>query len=123
MLVVEKLPAPPMRHGAPAAGAERPPAAPPPAPVAVLDGDVLVLRLGGPAQVAAKPAALPAPAPPAPAAPPRPAGTPAVPDRDTYVVQPGDTLSDIARRELGSAQLADQLARLNKLTNPGAIRA
>ena len=120
MLVVEKLPAPPMRHGAPAAPAERPPAAPPPAPVAVLDSDVLVLRLGGPAQVVARPAAQPAPAP---AAPTKPSGLPAIPDRDTYVVQPGDTLSDIARRELGSAQLADQLARLNKLANPGAIRA
>jgi nucleoid-associated protein YgaU len=123
MLVVEKLPAPAMRHGAPAAATERPPAAPPPAPVAVLDSDVLVLRLGGPAQVAAKPATQQVPAPPAPAAPSKPSGLPAIPDRDTYVVQPGDTLSDIARRELGSAQLADQLARLNKLANPGAIRA
>jgi nucleoid-associated protein YgaU len=91
--------------------------------VAVLDGDVLVLRLGGPAQLAARPAAPRTETPAAPVAPPKKTGLPAIPDRDTYVVQPGDTLSDIARRELGSAQLADQLARLNKLADPGAIRA
>jgi nucleoid-associated protein YgaU len=123
MLVVERLPAPPIRHGAPGPAAERPPAAPPPAPVAVLDGDVLVLRLGGPAQLAARPAAPRTETPAAPVPPPKKTGLPAIPDRDTYVVQPGDTLSDIARRELGSAQLADQLARLNKLADPGAIRA
>ena len=124
MLVVEKLPAPELRHGAPAAPApSAEPPAPPPVPVAVLDGDTLVLRLGGPAQVAPKSGA-PHPASPAPTPQPAPPpATPAVPAHDTYVVQPGDTLSDIARRELGSARLADQLARLNKLSDPGALRA
>src|SRR5262245_42257412 len=129
MLVVEKLPAPELRRGAPGAAPSAAPTPPTPAPVvpvAVLEGDTLVLRLGGPAQVAPKSQA-PRPASPAPTqTPAQPAPqppTPAVPAHDTYVVQPGDTLSEIARRELGSAKLADQLARLNKLSDPGAIRA
>jgi len=84
-------------------------------PPAVLDDDVLILRLGG-----AGPQH-PTPAAPRPA---QPEGHPPAPTttRDTYVVQPGDTLSEIARRELGSAQFADELARLNKITDPGALR-
>lgn len=120
ILVVEHLPAPQERRGGQAAGHSAP--APEPAvPVAVLEGDELVLRLGGPTPV--QPALKSTSTRPAtPSRPAQPAPKPSLPQHDTYVVQPGDTLSDIARRELGSAQLAGELARLNKLSDPGAIR-
>ena len=35
-----------------------------------------------------------------------------------YVIQPGDTLSSIALEKLGSAALAEGLARLNNLADP-----
>jgi len=121
MVIVEKLTAP---HRARPAGtpATTTPAEPrtAPEPVAVLDGDWLVLRLGGGQPVAA------APAPRAAAGTERQEPRPSAPPpaaHDTYVVQPGDTLSGIAQRELGSARLADELARLNGLADPAAIRA
>ncbi len=64
---------------------------------AVVDGDVLELRLGAP--------------PPADA-------TEGV---DYHIVQPGETLSDIAWRLLGDASLADDLATLNGLGDADAI--
>jgi arylsulfatase A-like enzyme len=42
--------------------------------------------------------------------------------RSTYVVQAGDTLRQIALRELGSEDLASELMRLNGLPDAGAIR-
>ena len=38
-----------------------------------------------------------------------------------YVVQAGDTLSAIAQARLGSARLADDLARLNGIEDPASI--
>src|SRR5262245_8830613 len=109
MLVVESLRAPPE-----------------PAAQASGDDDVLELRLG---RLPPPPAAAPAePAKPAPAAAPRPAPPPAAAQpapaasSDLYVVQPGDTLSSIAQKQLGSARLADQLARLNGITDPARLK-
>jgi nucleoid-associated protein YgaU len=92
-------------------------------PVAVLEGDALVLRLGLPGGRSGTAPATPAGAPPAP-----PTGAPlphaaADPEPGTYVVQPGDTLSEIAERLLGSSALADGLARLNGIQDPSALRA
>jgi nucleoid-associated protein YgaU len=42
---------------------------------------------------------------------------------DEYLVQPGDTLSGIAQRLLGSAALADELARLNGISDPDGLLA
>jgi len=91
-------------------------------PVAVLEGDALVLRLGLPGGLPGPAPAAPGGAPPAtpPAAPPPRAAD--LPAPATYVVQPGDTLSEIAERELGSSTLADGLARLNGLHDPSALR-
>jgi nucleoid-associated protein YgaU len=108
IVVVESLPAPRRAGRATAAARPAPPPVAPPEPVALLDGDVLVLRLGGPT-------------PPSPAAP-RTEPPEDAPAADTYVVQQGDTLSRIAQRELGSAQLADELARLNGLADPSALK-
>lgn len=120
IVVVEHLPAPHRARPRPAPAAPTAPAVlEEPEPVAVLDHDWLVLRLGGSAPV-------PLPAPGVAPAAPRPAPEPAAKAaaaQDTYVVQPGDTLSGIAQRELGSAQLAGELARLNRLADPAAIRA
>ncbi len=120
VIVIENLPAPGRASAAPA-----PPAAPsrPAEPVQILEGDSLVLRLGLPG---GRIAAAPAPHPGAtsarpPAAPPPRA--PADAAADAYVVQPGDTLSEIAERLLGSASLADSLARLNGIRDPSALRA
>jgi nucleoid-associated protein YgaU len=52
----------------------------------------------------------PPPAPPAPA-----------PQR-TYTVKQGDNLNDIARRELGSAARADEIAKLNGITDPSKLK-
>jgi hypothetical protein len=120
IVVIENLHAPGGKaaaSGRPAADAV-PPAAEPPLHPEVLDGDELVLRLGGPGGVVA--AAAPRPAAPAPA--PAPKSTAAPVQHDTYVVQQGDTLSGIAQRELGSARLADELARLNGISDPAALR-
>jgi pyruvate/2-oxoglutarate dehydrogenase complex dihydrolipoamide acyltransferase (E2) component len=121
IVVIENLHAP----GGKVAASGRPtsqaaPAAEPPLHPAVLDDDVLVLRLGGPGGVAAAPAPRPAAPAPAPAPAAKAAAAPA--QHDTYVVQQGDTLSGIAQRELGSARLADELARLNGISDPTALR-
>ena len=121
IVVIENLPAPGGKvaaSGRPAA--EALPAAEPPAHPAVLEGDELVLRLGGPGGVVA--AAAPRPATQAPAAAPAPKAAAAPAPHDSYVVQQGDTLSGIAQRELGSARLADELARLNGISDPSALR-
>lgn len=89
----------------------------------MLDGDELVLRLGLPGGRLSGPPAGPADPPPASPPgrdPPRP---PVAPEQTTYVVQPGDTLSEIAASQLGSAALADELARLNGIEDPKALRA
>lgn len=39
----------------------------------------------------------------------------------TYVVQPGDSVSSIARDELGSMDYADEIIQLNNLTSPDQI--
>jgi nucleoid-associated protein YgaU len=91
--------------------------------VAVLDGDELVLRLGLPGGRLSGPPAAPAHPPPLPppgGEPPRP---PVAPAQPTYLVQPGDTLSEIAATQLGSASLADELARLNGIEDPTSLRA
>lgn len=128
MVVIESLPAPERR------GATRPAATEPvaPEPVEVLDGDRLVLRLGGVGGLGGlrRPAdgpaenQVPVPDPGSPRAPtvPRPIAPPTDDPRDFHVVQPGDTLSQIAERHLGSAQHADELARLNGLSDPSALR-
>ncbi len=115
IVVVEHLPAPGRARAAPRPAASAPPAPrPEPEPVGVLEGDWLVLRLGGSA---------PAPPPSAKASPPQQQPAPAPPAaHDTYVVQAGDTLSRIAQRELGSARLADELARLNGIEDPTSLR-
>jgi nucleoid-associated protein YgaU len=43
--------------------------------------------------------------------------------RDYHVVQPGETLSDIAQRLLGDARLATELARINGLSDPNSLTA
>jgi nucleoid-associated protein YgaU len=108
MLVIESLEAPPREEAVGAAGE-----------------DVLVLRLGReprpgeepPGQTAAPPPA-PGQAAPTVSPPPAPVEDPA----DYYVVQPGDTLSKIAQEQLGSALMADELARINRLTDPDKLR-
>jgi nucleoid-associated protein YgaU len=122
MIIVESLRAPP--EGPPTVGAD--------------GGNVLELRLGRPppastpasaasSRTAGKPArpagADPSPPPQQPAT--QPAGQAAAPaaSGDFYVVQPGDTLSSIAQQQLGSAQLADELAKLNGITDPNKVKA
>jgi hypothetical protein len=128
ILVVEHLPAPDERRGAQGASraADRTAASEPAVPVAVLEGNELVLRLGGPASVqpalkssSARPATTPKPASPGPA---QQAAKPALPEHDTYVVQPGDSASDIARRSWAARNSPASWRCLNRLSNPGAIR-
>jgi hypothetical protein len=94
--------------------------APQPTGSAAEDGrDILVLRLGREPEAGVVEPVLPAPGEPPPAPPPR---APAVEDpADYYVVQPGDTLSKIAQEQLGSALLAGELARINRLTDPDKL--
>jgi nucleoid-associated protein YgaU len=87
--------------------------------------DSLVLRLGRvPDPAEAPPAGEPA-APPAEAPVPAPAdagaSAPAMSPDEYYVVRPGDTLSSIAREQLGSALLAGELARINRLSDPNQL--
>jgi hypothetical protein len=60
-----------------------------------------------------------APSDPPPAAPP---ATPPAPELRRYVVQGGDTLYEIARRELGSSKRAQEIADLNGLADPSKLR-
>lgn len=46
---------------------------------------------------------------------------PAMDPDQYYVVRPGDTLSSIAKEQLGSALLAGELARINRLTDPNQL--
>ncbi len=55
-----------------------------------------------------------------PVAPPR--SPPPVPPERTYSVRSGDTLGEIAKRELGSASRAGEIARLNGISDPAKIR-
>lgn len=57
--------------------------------------------------------------PPQPAPQPNTAQPPAP---RTYTVRPGDTLTDIAQRELGSKNAVNDIIKLNNLTNPDALR-
>ncbi len=66
-----------------------------------------------------RPAPLPTPrADPPPAPPDRPPAT-----TRSVVVQPGETLGEIALRELGTSRRAHEIATLNGLPNADAIRA
>lgn len=84
------------------------------------DGDVLVLGFGQ-----ATPLAHSQPRPVDPGfdetAAPRSPSEPGD-DASVHIVRPGDTLSSIALQHLGDPALADQLARLNGLANPDALR-
>jgi len=106
----------------------RAPDAGPAGPAASSDGtDVLVLRLGrAPVPGEEPPAAGPtSPSAPAGTTPPSAeAGTaaPAMSPDQYYVVQPGDTLSSIAKEKLGSALLAGELARINRLDDPNQLQ-
>ena len=88
--------------------------------------DTLVLRLGrvpepGEAQTGGEPAS-PSDGAEAPAAAPTDAAaTPAMSPDEYYVVKAGDTLSSIAREQLGSPLLAGELARINRLADPNAL--
>jgi nucleoid-associated protein YgaU len=44
------------------------------------------------------------------------------PAQRTYTVKEGDTLTDISRRELGTAARANEIAELNGLSDPGRIK-
>lgn len=56
------------------------------------------------------------PPPPAPPAP------PPAPSLRTYTVKSGDTLGDIAKRELGSSARAGDIAELNGISDPAKIK-
>jgi LysM repeat protein len=58
---------------------------------------------------------------PTPAVPPMPIPTPAGPPTDTYVVQPGDTLSTIALHRCGCG--VEELAALNGMADPASLQA
>ena len=101
--------------------------APEPAPAVAAGGrpgeDTLVLRLGRvPEPGEALPEGEPVAAPPeAPAADSGEASTAAMDPQQYYVVRTGDTLSSIAREQLGSALLANELARINRLQDPNQL--
>lgn len=96
--------------------------------------DVLRIVLGGPDGSVAE-APTPAPAiirdgglplpPPTPAILPVDDTTPLEPTpvERTYVVKPGETLSQISARELGTARRASEIARLNGITNANRVFA
>jgi len=64
---------------------------------------------------------LPDPAPPSPAPPPPEPITPATPR--TVVVQPGETLGQIAERELGTVRRLQEIVDLNGIGDPDNVRA
>ena len=109
IVVVESLRAP---EGGPA-----------PSAAALAGEDSLVLRLGSvPVPGEPLPDAEPATPPPdATAAAPDAGATPAMDPESYYVVRAGDTLSSIAREQLGSALLANELARINRLQDPNQL--
>jgi LysM repeat protein len=83
----------------------------------------LRVEIGGdaPAKTAAPPSSAQTPqvannAPPAPPPPPPP-------QERTVTVKSGETLSDIARRELGTASRAQEIAELNGIDDPTKLRA
>ncbi|HZL99273.1 MAG TPA: LysM domain-containing protein [Planctomycetota bacterium] len=90
--------------------------------------DVLVLRLGRVPEPGAPPPGSDAGAEPgqaaALAAQPDAEGdvAPAMDPDQYYVVRPGDTLSSIAKEQLGSALLAGELARINRLSDPNQLQ-
>lgn len=90
-------------------------------PLGTLPGDTLQLSPTAAAKPpeTASPPPQPAPAPPEPAKPPEP--TPAPPA--TYTVQSGDSLSKIARAQLGSADRWREIWELNQqqISNPNLI--
>jgi nucleoid-associated protein YgaU len=104
-----------------------PQAGPPIAASALAGEDTLVLRLGrvpAPGEPLPDPAAIGAPpAVEAPAATPNADGAaaPAMSPDQYYVVRAGDTLSSIAKEQLGSALLAGELARINRLSDPNQL--
>jgi len=87
--------------------------------------DSLVLRLGRVPEPGEAPPAGEIAAPPTEAPTPAPADAgaagPAMSPDQYYVVRPGDTLSSIARDQLGSALLAGELARINRLSDPNQL--
>lgn len=93
---------------------------PPPSP-----DRALRIRIGGTSSPAAQAAIGPEP-------PRRPTSTPTQSTADpppppapaprTVVMRSGDTLYDIARRELGSAARAQEIADLNGISDPGRVR-
>jgi LasA protease len=58
---------------------------------------------------------------PTPAVPPMPLPTPSGPPTDTYIVQPGDTLSNIALYHCGCE--VEELAALNSIEDPTSLQA
>ncbi len=88
----------------------------------------LKVQLGGPSPPPSPPVAPPAVSPdvraqdPPLVQPPPTPGPPPAPPR-SYTVRDGDTLSEIARRELGSTARAAEIARLNGISDPSKIRA
>lgn len=113
ILVVESLRAPRADEPAAAAGLSS-------------GEDTLVLRLGRVPEPSAAPPEGEAAAPPAGAeaaapAPADPSAAPAMSPDEYYVVKPGDTLSSIAREQLGSPLLAGELARINRLADPNQL--
>lgn len=81
------------------------------------EADILELRLGRvltEEEIALRQEAARAPSPDA-----APSG--ALDADDYHVVQPGETLSSIAQKRLGSALMAAELARLNGLEDPDRI--
>jgi nucleoid-associated protein YgaU len=75
-----------------------------------------VLKLPG-AEPAAKPAAKPSPKPEAPQATAKPAAKPA-----RWAVKPGDTLWEIAGAALGDGSRYREIAVLNRMADPSALR-
>jgi nucleoid-associated protein YgaU len=113
ILVVESLRAPRADEPAAAAGLSS-------------GEDTLVLRLGrvpepGEAPPGGEAAAAPPAGAEAPAPAPDPTAAPAMSPDEYYVVKPGDTLSSIAREQLGSPLLAGELARINRLADPNQL--